>query len=102
VLSHPATIPLSSRTLNHLAECLPNHRQQRRSRWRRLDPGRQALLTLAHLRTYAHLAAGFGIGVATACRYVPETVALLAAAADNLATAETAFKGWRTRSSTAR
>ena len=44
MLSYPATIPLSSRTLNHLAERIRAHRQQRRSRWRRLDPGRQALL----------------------------------------------------------
>ncbi|MCZ7428605.1 transposase family protein [Micromonospora sp. WMMA1949] len=89
MLSYPATIPLSSRTLNHLAELVRTHRRQRRSRWRRLDPGRQALLTLAHLRngdTYTRLAAGFGISVATAWRYVREAVDLLAAAADDLAT----------------
>ena len=89
VLSYPATIPLSSRTLHHLAERIRNHRHRRRSRWQRLDPGRQALLTLAHLRngdTYTRLAAGFGIGVATAWRYVREAVDLLAAAADDLAT----------------
>ncbi|MFI9548001.1 transposase family protein [Streptomyces sp. NPDC052016] len=89
MLSYPATIPLSSRTLNHLAERIRNHSNQRRSRWRRLDPGRQALLTLAHLRngdTYTRLAAAFGIGVATAWRYVREAVDLLAAAADDLAT----------------
>lgn len=86
----PATIPLSSRTLNHLAERIRGHRQQRRSRWRRLEPGRQALLALAHLRngdTYARLAAGFAIGVATSWRYVQEAIALLAAAADDLDTA---------------
>ena len=49
MLSYPATIPLSSRTLNHLAERIRCHRKQRRSRWRRLEPGRQALLALAHL-----------------------------------------------------
>jgi hypothetical protein len=90
VLSYPATIPLSSRTLNHLADRIRTRRQQHRSRWRRLDPGRQALLTLAHLRngdTYTRLAAGFGIGVATAWRYVREAVDLLAAAADDLASA---------------
>lgn len=41
------------------------HTNSRRSRWRRLDPGRQALLTLAHLcngDTYTRLAAGFGTG----------------------------------------
>ncbi|GAA3284123.1 transposase family protein [Dactylosporangium vinaceum] len=90
MLSCPATIPLSSRTLTHLADRIRRHRRQRRSRWRRLDPARQALLALAHLRngdTYTRLAAGFGVGVATAWRYVQEAVALLAAAAEDLATA---------------
>jgi hypothetical protein len=53
-------------------------------------PARQALLALAHLRngdTYTRLAAGFGIGVATAWRYVREAVTLLTAAADDLDTA---------------
>jgi hypothetical protein len=47
----------------------------------------QALLVLAYLRkgeTFAELAAGFGIGTATAWRYVNETVALLAARAPKL------------------
>jgi hypothetical protein len=90
MLSYPSTISLSSRTLNHLAERIRVHRQQRKSRWRRLAPGRQALLTLAHLRngdTYTRLAAGFEIGVSTAWRYVQEAVALLSAAADDLNTA---------------
>ncbi|MEV6350082.1 hypothetical protein [Actinoplanes sp. NPDC051851] len=50
MLSYPAAIPLSTRSLNHLAGLIRTHRRQRRSRWRRLDPGRQALLALAHLR----------------------------------------------------
>jgi len=57
------------------------------SLWRKLNPGQQALLVLAHLRkgeTFAELAAGFGVGVATAWRYVRETVALLAARAPKL------------------
>jgi hypothetical protein len=90
MLSYPATITLSSRTLNHLADRIRGHRQQRKSRWRRLAPGRQALLALAHLRngdTYTRLAAGFQIGVATAWRYVQEAIALLSAAADDLDTA---------------
>ena len=37
--SYPATISLSTRTLNHLADRIRGHRQQRKSRWRRLDPG---------------------------------------------------------------
>ena len=90
MLSYPSTISLSSRTLNHLADRIRSHRNQCRSRWRRLDPGRQALLALAHLRngdTYTRLAAGFDIGVSTAWRYVQEAIALLAADADDLATA---------------
>jgi hypothetical protein len=53
----------------------------------KLNPGQQALLVLAHLRkgeTFAELAAGFGVGVATAWRYFRETVALLAARAPKL------------------
>lgn len=90
MLSYPAAIPLSTRTLNHLASLIRRHRDQRRSRWRRLDPGRQALLALAHLRngdTYTRLAWGFEIGVSTAWRYVREAVDLLASAADDLAAA---------------
>jgi hypothetical protein len=87
MLSFPAAIPLSTRSLNHLGGLIRAHRQQRRSRWRRLDPGRQALLALAHLRdgdTLTRLAAGFEIGVTTAWRYVREAIDLLAATADDL------------------
>jgi len=104
MLSYPSTISLSSRTLNHLAERIRSHRQQRRSRWRRLEPGQQALLALAHLRngdTYTRLAAGFQIGVATAWRYVQEAIALLTVAADDLDTPWHASGCWRTRSWTA-
>ncbi|GAB7046698.1 transposase family protein [Catenuloplanes indicus] len=90
MLSYPSTISLSSRTLHHLADRIRDHRQQRNSRWRRLTPGRQALLALAHLRngdTYARLAAGSEIGIATAWRYVQEAIMLLSAAADDLNTA---------------
>jgi hypothetical protein len=48
------------------------------------------LLVLAHLRnddTYARLAAGFEIGVATVCRYLREAVELLAARAPSLVAA---------------
>lgn len=89
-LSYLSTIPLSSRTLNHLAERIRAHRTQHRTRWRRLGPGRQALLALAHLRngdTYARLAAGIAVDVATAWCYVREAIMLLAAGAEDLATA---------------
>ncbi|GAB7040305.1 hypothetical protein JCM9533A_85370 [Catenuloplanes niger JCM 9533] len=78
---------MSSRTLNHLANRIRSYRQQRKSRWRRLGPGRQALLALAHLRngdTYARLATGFKIGITTAWRYVQEAITLLSAAANDL------------------
>ncbi len=45
---------------------------------------------LAHLRcgdTYSRLAAGFGVGLATVCRYIHEAVELLAALAPDLADA---------------
>jgi hypothetical protein len=87
VLSYPAGIPLSTRTLNHLACLIRRYRVRRRSRRRLLDPGRQALLALAHLRngdTDTRLACGFEIGVATAWRYVREAVNLLAASAEDL------------------
>ncbi|MFC8177019.1 transposase family protein [Streptomyces sp. NPDC057325] len=48
---------------------------------------RQALLVLAHLRcgdTYAQLAAGFGIGIATVYRYIREVIEVLAALAPTL------------------
>ena len=67
------------RALQLLAEALRRRRHELRTRWRRLDAGRQALLVLAYLRkgeTYADLAYGFGIGVATVYR---EGLALLAA-----------------------
>lgn len=57
------------------------------TRWRRLTAGRQAVLALAHLRcgdTYAQLAVGFGIGIATAYRYIREAVEVLAALAPTL------------------
>jgi hypothetical protein len=81
VLSYPGTIPLSTRSLNHLSGVLKRHRESIGSRWRRLSPAGQALLTLAWLRngdTYTRLAAGFGIGVATVYRYLREACGLLA------------------------
>jgi hypothetical protein len=83
------------------------HRKKIGSPWRKLNPGRQALLVLAYLRkgeTFAELAAGFGIGTATAWRYVSETVALLAArsaavpgAPGNWPKPSTSFKSARPR-----
>lgn len=90
MLPYPSTVVLSTRTLNYLADLIRAHRSALRSRWRRLNPGQQALLVCAHLRhgdTYARLAGGFAIGITTAWRYIREAVDLLAAAAQDQATA---------------
>jgi DDE superfamily endonuclease/Helix-turn-helix of DDE superfamily endonuclease len=87
MLFYPAALPLSSKTLNYTAGVIRRHRKSIGSPWRRLNCGRQALLVLAYLRkgeTFAELAAGFGVGTATAWRYVSETVALLAARSPKL------------------
>jgi Helix-turn-helix of DDE superfamily endonuclease len=73
MLFYPAALPFSSRTLTYVAGVIRRHRRDIGSCWRKLNPGRQALLVLAYLRkgdTFAELAAGFGIGTATAWRYV--------------------------------
>ena len=78
---------VSSRALNLLSAAIRRLRRETGSRWRRLDPGRQALLALAHLRkgeTYADLAGGFGVGIRTVYRYVREGIDLLAALAPTL------------------
>ncbi|MFE0012853.1 transposase family protein, partial [Streptomyces erythrochromogenes] len=86
----PSSIDLSSHTLRHLTGQLAVRQRKIGTRWRRLPVGRQALLALAHLRcgdTYAQLAAGFGIGVATVYRYIREAIEVLAARAPTLAEA---------------
>ena len=87
MLFYRAALPLSSKTLSYAAGIIRRHRALTGSRWRKLNPGRQALLVLAYLRkgeTFAELAAGFGVGTTTAWRYVNETVELLAARAPKL------------------
>ena len=95
MLFYPAALPLSAQTLTYVAGVIRRHRRQIGSCWRKLNPGRQALLVLAYLRkgeTFADLAAGFGVGTATAWRYVRETVALLAARSPKLRRALAAAK----------
>jgi len=99
VLFYRAALPLSRKTLNYAAGIIRRYRKSIGSRWRKLNPGQQALLVLAYLRkgeTFAELAAGFGIGTTTAWRYVEETTALLAARAPKLrrAVREAKKAGW--------
>ncbi|WP_432032700.1 IS5 family transposase [Streptomyces antibioticus] len=90
MLVYSSGVDVSSSALRFLAARLRERRRTLGTRWRRLSAGRQALLTLAHLRNgrpYAQLAAGFGIGTTTVYRYVNEAVELLAALAPTLADA---------------
>ncbi|WP_030158856.1 IS5/IS1182 family transposase [Glycomyces sp. NRRL B-16210] len=87
MLLYQAALPLSTRTLNFTARLIRAHRKAIRSRWRAIDPGQQALLTLAYMHqghTYDQLAPGFGISRATAARRVHETIDLLSAQAPKL------------------
>jgi hypothetical protein len=89
-VTYPGTISLSTAHLTHLSDLLRSHRSRIGSRWRKLTAGQQALLVLAHLRngdTYARLAAGFGVGLATVYRYVREATDLLAVRAPSLTAA---------------
>jgi hypothetical protein len=99
LLFYRAALPLSSRTLNYAAGIIRRHRKAIGSCWRKLNPGRQALLVLAYLRkgeTFADLAAGFEVGTTTAWRYVNETAELLAARAPKLrqAVRDAVKAGW--------
>ena len=70
-----------------LSDALRALRRQRRTRWRKLPAGRQALLVVAYLRkgeTYAELACGFRVGTSTVYRYIREALDLLAAMAPTL------------------
>ncbi len=87
MLFYRAALDLSRPTLTFVTGLVRDHRDLIGSRWRALSPERQALLVLVHLRrndTFARLAAAFGIGAATAHRYVTEVIALLADQAPDL------------------
>jgi hypothetical protein len=50
MLFYRAVLPLSRATLCYVAGVIRRHRRQIGSCWRKLNPGQQALLVLAHLR----------------------------------------------------
>lgn len=87
MLFYRSSLPLSRSTLNYLTGLVRRNRTKLRSKGRVLNPGQQALMTLAYLKkgeTFAQLAAGFGVGTTTAWRYVNEAVALLSARSPKL------------------
>lgn len=87
---------VSNRSLIMLADALRKRRSELGTKWRRLEPGRQALLVVAHLRkgeTYADLAHGVAVGTATVYRYLREGLDVLAALARTLDQAVTVAAG---------
>ena len=95
MLFYRAALSLSRPTLTYLAGVIRRHRNAIGSAWRKLSPGRQALLVLAYLRkgeTFAEVAAGFDVSTATAWRHVNEVITLLAARAPKLGPALRAAK----------
>ncbi|MGX4695086.1 transposase family protein [Streptomyces sp. JNUCC 63] len=82
-----ARLPLSSATLNWLADLIRGHLKKIGSRWRALPAGRIATIVLAVLRCDQRpggLAGGNGIHRTTVTRWVREAVGLLAARAPRL------------------
>lgn len=84
-LVHRCRLPLSTRTVNHLADLLRRHLKAIRSRWRILPPGRIAVIVLAVLRHDQRLAdMADGISESTVRRWRDEAIGLLAAQAPRL------------------
>ncbi|MQS14719.1 IS5/IS1182 family transposase [Streptomyces kaniharaensis] len=86
-LVYSVRLPLSSRTVNYVAGLIRAHRKTIRSRWRKLDAGRIAVIALAHLRNderLADLAGGNAVSASTVRRWVLEVIDLLAARSPRL------------------
>jgi hypothetical protein len=80
-------LPLSTTTLNHVADLLRAHLKAIGSRWQSLPAGRIALLVLAVLRhdqRAADLAGGNDISATTTRRWTNEVIGLLAVRAPRL------------------
>ncbi|MEU3529753.1 transposase family protein [Streptomyces sp. NPDC038707] len=86
-LVYQCRLPLSTRTVNHLADLLRRHLKVIRSRWRILSPGRIAVIVLAVLRhdqRLADMAGSNNVSETTVRRWRDELIALLAAQAPRL------------------
>jgi len=80
-------LPLSRQTITRVAGMLRAHLKAIGSRWRKLPPGRIAILVLAHLRhdqRLADLAGGNGVSAPAIRRWVLEVIGLLARRAPRL------------------
>jgi hypothetical protein len=80
-------LPLSSTTIGFVADLLRGHLKKIGSRWRKLPPGRIAVIVLAVLRhdqRLADMAGGNGVSASTVRRWVLEVISLLARRAPRL------------------
>ncbi|MFE9859036.1 transposase family protein [Streptomyces sp. NPDC005780] len=80
-------LPLSTRTVSHLADLLRRHLKAIRSRWRTLPPGKIAVIVLAVLRhdqRLADMAGGNNVSESSVRRWRDELIGLLAAQAPRL------------------
>ena len=86
-LACQCALPLSRQTLTYVADLLRGHLKKIRSRWRKLPPGKIALVVLATLRhdhRLAGMAGGNGVSASTIDRWTWEVIGLLAARAPRL------------------
>src|SRR5215472_11634400 len=93
-LVYQCALPLSHQTLTFLADLLRGHLKKIGSRWRKLPPGKIALIVLATLRhdhRLADMAGGNGVSASTIHRWIWEIITLLAARAPRLDRALTAI-----------
>jgi len=86
-LVYQCALPLSRQTLTFTADLLRGHLKKIGSRWRKLPPGKIALIVLATLRhdhRLADMAGGNGVSASTIHRWTWEIITLLAARAPRL------------------
>lgn len=84
---YPCRLPLSTRTVSHLADLLRRHLKTIRSRWRILPPGKIAVIVLVILRhdqRLADMASGNDVSESTVRRRRDELIGLLTAQAPRL------------------
>ncbi|MFF3665796.1 transposase family protein [Microtetraspora malaysiensis] len=85
--AYQVRLPLSAKTLTFVADLLRGHLKAIGSRWRKLPPGKIAVIVLAVLRhdqRLADMAGGNDVSAGTVRRWVREVLRLLAARAPRL------------------